>query len=285
MNFDLYINDNQMTYVKNNMIDFNINEITGCYLDLQYVNLKIKKSDHEKALSLLELDKELFKNTVDKYLIEKDKYDKYGSLNSFKSIMEDVVKSIDHDDDICLTNQIFITLNEYLTSHINKELKYSTSTTASIQDFHKDMLDCLEYYSKDKWFKLKMLNQIDFILDKTLTSLVGIINQLNFETLFMPITNFLQGDITTVESKEYERIVFAFNVMRPLVVIKEPIWANLNYNKDIITKTNPKYNLLRNYVDNLNMSSFKFSNSNKIQNKSIIDVFYNNDNETFVLIL
>lgn len=276
--YDYVIRNENLPFLKFDLVDSNVSKMLCLHSIDDAFSFRIKKDNETEAIEHAKLEIELILNYIELYEAQSKTAVKQAKINSFISTFNKII----NDKEEGLVYTYFEHINSFLTTHINNELKYCTGTKASIQNFSTDITDCLNYYKKDKWFKLRMLNQLDFILDHTMNNLK---RQFTF-ILTDPTLNLKEGvDLkNNTNITDYKRFIFVASLFRPLYVTKSN-WGKFNLNKVTIEKGDSEYEELRSLVDELNMSSFKCTNTKIIQNNYIVDVYFNNEKDTFTLLL
>lgn len=279
-----YIRESQLEVVRTRLIDFGIEELASNSIRSNLVtHIYNYKTDNEKEAvnKIINRDIENIIYYVEDFHNKRQAQDgKYLSFIAYKQMFKD------YANEDAPFYSLLLALDSYLTKLSNKIFLFCLNSELRITDFNQDILDLIKYLKNEKFFLLRYLTTMEYIIHKTL-NLLGIdLHKLSLkETLNYPINNpFGEGEIT-----DRARFEYSLNVVQPLLLVKTLSFKTgsetLMKGKTIIDKNHPLYKTFKEYVDEYNLLFFNYSDGLCPQNSRLLDVYYNFKNDNFIILL
>lgn len=281
----IYVRDEQMPQVDMNMVDSGLEEL-NCHSIKPILNrMGLRKEDVEEVRKNIEDDVKLYQLCMDMFRNDSKSIPKHGVVTAFLNILN---QELPDESFVC---DFLHTLETTLTDIVNKELKFcSPIPGSSIDSFQSDIIPCLNYYSDNKnsphnkFFKLRLLNKLDFVIEKTLLAHSNVFNNLKLENILIDINESF-GKINNPPKRIDKRCVLEYAILHPLYISRKFVFRKDSFNVETIRKDMLGYDALKACVDKYNMNSFDFSIGNTIQGRNIVEVFYNPVLDEFKILL
>lgn len=281
----IYVRDEQMPQVDMNMIDSGLEELC-CYAIKPVLNRTgISANEISNMEKYIEDDIKLYKLCMEVFRNDSKTIPKHGIVTAFLNILN---QDLPDESFVC---DFMYSLETMLTNVVNKELQFCAPISGgSIDSFQSDIISCLNYYSDNKnsqynkFFKLRLLNKLDFIIENTLIVHSAIFSNLKLENILINVNESF-GKNSNPPKKIDKRCILEYAMLSPLFISKKFVFKKKIFNTDTIRKGMGGYDTLKECVEKFNMNSFDFSIGNTIQGRNIVEVFYNPVLDEFKILL